>query len=49
LAAAAVSSLHNKHNFNGTNIIAVDLAETKDWKDVVKEESILNDKTGLKK
>jgi S-ribosylhomocysteine lyase LuxS involved in autoinducer biosynthesis len=47
LAAPAVSSLHNKHNFNGTNIITMDLAETKDWKDVVKEESVLNYKNGL--
>lgn len=49
LAAAAVSSLHNKHNLNGTNIITVDLAETKDWKDVMKEESVLNYKNGVDK
>lgn len=49
LAAPAVSSLHNKHNFSGTNIITRDLAETKDWKDVVKEESVLNYKNGVDK
>jgi hypothetical protein len=49
LAAAAGSSLHNKHNFNGANIITMDLAETKDWKDAVKEESVLNDKNGVDK
>jgi hypothetical protein len=40
VAAAAITSLHNKHNFSITNRIRItmDLAETNDWKDVVKEE-----------
>jgi hypothetical protein len=49
MAVAAVSSLHNKYNFNGTNITTMDLAETKDWKDMVKEESVLGDKNGVDK
>ena len=27
----------------------MDLTETKDWKDVMKEESVINDKNGVKK
>jgi hypothetical protein len=49
LSAAAVSLLHNKHTFNETNIITMDLAETKDWKDAEKEESVLNDRNGVDK
>jgi hypothetical protein len=49
VATAAVTSLHNKHNFSVINIITMDLAETKDWKDVVKEESVLNNKNGVDK
>lgn len=49
LVEAAISPLHDKHNFNGTNVITMDLAQTKDWKDVVKEESVHNDKNGVDK
>ena len=49
LAAATVPSLHNKHNFIRSNVITMDLAETKDWKEVVKEDSALNDKSGVDK
>ena len=49
LAAAAVTSFHKKHNFSVTNIISMDIAETTDWKDVVKGESVPNNKNWMDK